>query len=528
MEDGQGFQEAAENPMNYFHETEKETVVKKQTEISKTAVLFTLLLSVIIASPVFASGNKVADSDITYYVKDALRQDARVDASEITVRTEKGIVTLSGITENLTAKKYAAQETKKIKGVLGVLNKIQVTPVRRSDADICNAVRRRIINSAVIESQGIKVNCVNGKVSLSGTVDAYPEENEAGVLAGEVRGVKEVENNIITEWNIKRSDREIKNDAVAALGRDVYLSGLPITVSAGNGIIRLTGSVGSAYEKDRAESDVRWISGVRDVDSKLKVEWWENAGARKKLPWPSDNALKKAVRAALDQDSRIDASDIAVKVSYGHVTLDGSVSGSYRKHIAGQDAGDIVGVGWVTNNLSTRVGKREDWAIQDDIDFNLETDSILESFKIDTKVNNGVATLSGSVHNWYEKFHAGDIAARIKGVKEVINNIAVQRTTWKKDVELVRSINKRIEWNWTTFPVHKLINVVVNNGVAVLTGDVDTWSERKEAARIALYTEGIWKVENMLTVKGYDYPWDEWYYKGPYIYDPFYYDNYNR
>ncbi len=495
--------------------------MKRQINICKIAVFFTLLLSVTIVTQAFAL-NMIADDDITYWVKDTLRNDARVDASEITVKTKKGIVTLTGSVETLAAKKYANLEAKKINGVLGVINRIEIKPTWRSDADIRNAVRRRILNSAVIESQGIAVTSDNGKVTLSGTVDTYSEEKEAELLAGEVRGVKEVENIIKTKWKTKRSDQEIKNDAVAALERDVYLSGLPITIAVENAVVTLTGSVGNAYEKDRAGSDARWISNVKDVRNKLKVEWWEKRGVREKAVLPSDSALKKAVRAELDQDNRLDASDITIKATSGYLILNGSVFSHYQKRIAEKDARNVAGVGWVTNNLFARVDRREDWVIQEDIAFNLETDSTLEGFDIETTVNNGVVALSGNVHTWYEKFHAADIASRVKGVKNVINDISAQMTSLKKNAELIRTIKKRIKWNWTTFAVRNKINVNVYNGVATLMGDVNSWSERREAGRVALLTEGIRKVDNLLTVKGYNYPWDEWYIKGPYYHDHYY------
>ena len=68
------------------------------------------------------------------------------------------------------------------------------------DADISNAVRRRILNSPVIQSQGLIVACKDGVVTLSGTVSSYAEEQQAGLLASEVAGVKQVKNNIITKW----------------------------------------------------------------------------------------------------------------------------------------------------------------------------------------------------------------------------------------------------------------------------------------------------------------------------------------
>lgn len=46
----------------------------------------------------------IADVDLTYWVNNALRHDERVDASEVVVRTERGIVTLSGTVDNLAEK----------------------------------------------------------------------------------------------------------------------------------------------------------------------------------------------------------------------------------------------------------------------------------------------------------------------------------------------------------------------------------------------------------------------------------------
>jgi len=495
--------------------------------MNKLLVVFTIFACTLVTSQSFAGG-KVGDADITYWVKDALRHDPRVDASEITASTEEGIVTLSGSVDNLSAKKYADLEAKKINGVLGVVNKITVMPSYRSDTDIRNAIRRRILNSAVIESQGLRVTCVQGKVTLAGHVATWSEAQEAVLLASEVRGVKDVTDEFELEPKVRRSDQEIKDDAVAALDRDVYLCGMPITVSVKDGVISLEGSVGNAYEKQRARSKIHWLSDVKGVNNNLKVEWWENRGARKKKLWPSDDALKKAVRAELDQDTRVVASGISIKAAYGHVTLDGSVASFYQRHTAEQDVRDVVGVGWVTNNLFVRVDKREDWAIRDDVDFNLNTDFTLEGFDLDARVRNGVVTLFGSVHDGYEKTHAGNVASHVRGVKKVINDIKVDWGRSYSDAALTKKIKSRLKWNWTTYWVREKIHVTVENGVAILTGNVNTWSERREADHVAFHTEGIWEVDNQLTVDGYDYPWDEWHYKGTYLYEPLYHPQHHH
>ena len=165
----------------------------------------------------------------------------------------------------------------------------------------------------------------------------------------------------------------------------------------------------------------------------------------------------------------------------------------------------------MTDNLFARVDTRDDSLIRGDVQFDLDTDSIVGSFGIDASVVNGTVSLFGRVHTWYQKFHAGELAANVKGVKVVINDVVVARTNWKTDAELTKDIKSRLTWNWTTWWVRNDIGVTVDDGVATLTGDVNTWSQRKEAANVVIQTPGIWKLDNRLTVDGYDYPWDEWY-----------------
>ena len=461
----------------------------------------------------------VPDIDITFNVKDALRVDPRVNGAGIIATTISGIVTLSGSVDNLAAKTYAVAEAKKINGVLGVIDQIIVTPGFRLDAEISNAVRRRILNSAVIKSQGLIVTCNNGVVTLSGTVSSYIEEQQAGLLASEVRGTKDVKNNIVTKWSGTRSDLAIKNDAVAAIGRDAYLSGLPITVTVQDGIVSLSGSVGNACEKDRARDDVGWISNVADVKNGLSVQWYDNGGVKSTDVAPSDDTITQSVRKSLDQDSRIVANAIMIRTSFGEVTLDGSVFSHYEKGIAEQDAKNIVGVAWVTDNLSVRADQREDWAIADDVHFNLNTDAVTEGFGLGATVNNGIVTLTGKLHSWSQCWHAYDVASRVRGVKGVINDITVAEANyangmnWKNDADLVKVVKSRLRADWGTWWALNKINVTVRNGVATLEGNVGSWKVRQEAGDLALHTLGISEVDNRLAVEGYAYPWDEHHFK---------------
>lgn len=163
--------------------------------------------------------------------------------------------------------------------------------------------------------------------------------------------------------------------------------------------------------------------------------------------------------------------------------------------------------------------QREDWAIEDDIRFNLNTDAVTDGFGLGASVNNGTATLTGKVHSWSQWWHAYDIASRVRGVKGVIDNIIVSEanyangTNWKNDAYLVKSIKSRLRSDWGTWWALDKINVTVRNGVATLEGNVSTWKVRQEAGDLALHTIGISEVDNRLTVEGVAYPWDEHHFK---------------
>ncbi|HEX4351735.1 MAG TPA: BON domain-containing protein [Polyangiales bacterium] len=71
----------------------------------------------------------------------------------------------------------------------------------------------------------------------------------------------------------------------------------------------------------------------------------------------SDERIREDVNDRLFQDHEIDASEIEVRVSDGHVTLEGSVVSRYIKRQAEDLADSVLGVNDVTNHLRVR---RED------------------------------------------------------------------------------------------------------------------------------------------------------------------------
>lgn len=480
--------------------------------LSTLALSLSLMLNTVPSYEVRAEG-KPSDADITYWTHYALTHDARTLGSEISVEANDGVVKLMGVVDNLAAQTFAIAEAKKVRGVRGVIDEIDVIPSHRPDEQIAGDVRRRLENSVAVDARYLEVDARDGVVTLSGELPDWNQKEEARLLASEVRGVRDVVDDSQIHRGEGISDQRLAAESRARLRRDVYLTDLPISVVVHDGKVTITGTVGNLYEKERARRRVLWQYGVKSVANELLVEPWEVHGVRKNVPVPSDAELKRNVEAELKGDLRLTPEQVSVDAVAGHVMFFGSVPSLRQKRIAEQDARDVVGVAWVTNELIVYPAIREDSAIRDQIVFNLGTDPELSKVSIGVSVDEGAVTLTGSVPDVYEKHHATDLAADVMGVRDVVNDIAVMPGPGLSDSALTRMVTQRLEEDWKIALVYEDIRVQVKAGTVTLAGDVNTWSERQEAGRVALHTQGVLAVDNRLTVRGVSYPWDQWHSK---------------
>jgi osmotically-inducible protein OsmY len=475
-----------------------------------------LALSLFLVFPGMTPGEieaaRPTDSQITSWIEKAIQQEPFIHSSKVDVSTENGIVTLSGTVRTLEGRKYAVLETNKVRGVRGVIDELIVFSGPRYPADIRQDILRRFVHSADLTHASILVEVSpEGEVVLSGDVDSWARRDEAELVAGEVRGVNVIINRLNVVFKEKRSDRAIQEDVIASFERDVYLSGLPISVTVRDGVVTLRGTVESLFEKEKARVRAIVVNNARGVQNLLEVAREENTFVRRHVPLPSDAQLEKNIRAELAQDLRlIDPNELSIAVVNGDVTLGGTVSSYDQKQLAGRDVRDVVGIGWVDNLLTVKAPWRDDFFLRNDIQFDMDTDPYLNDEDIRIRVKQGEVTLTGQVNTFYQKLHAGEVASRVLGVREVVNVLTVRQPLKFSDGALKQRISKRLAADAITGPVADRITVNVENAKAVLSGDLDSWAQYREAARIALLTDGVSGVDNRLSVAGAKRYWEQW------------------
>ncbi|HUI93545.1 MAG TPA: BON domain-containing protein [Chitinivibrionales bacterium] len=465
------------------------------------ACVFLFALSGLTTAAVPASG-RPTDETIVGWVRSALASDPRVKSGDIAVKSIEGIVTLDGTVTTLAEKEFADLEAKKIRGVQAVIDKLEVKPAYRLDAEIRQDLRRRIIRSSFIKSENVGVSVENGVVVLRGTVGSAAEKNEVSLLAAEVRGVKSVDNHLAVAYEIKPADMEIRKNAAAKLSRDVYLTGLPITVSVKNGVATLNGETHNVYEKDRAEDDLMNLFNVTDVKNDLKVAWPKSEKTANNLREIPDSALSAMIREELSLDPRFDVPGaIKVQDQHGAITLTGSVPSYYQKQLAERDVEQIAGVEWVNNLLVVKGVWRDDAGLYMDIRDALASDYRIGGDKVDFYVLDGVVSLKGNVNSDYEKSCVDKDVAGIIGVKDIKDNLIVEWVPVTSDDTLKARIFDRLAANWDTWLLLDKIIINVKEGNAVLTGTVDNRVQREEAGWVASQTTGVVSVDDRLKVQ---------------------------
>jgi osmotically-inducible protein OsmY len=218
----------------------------------------------------------------------------------------------------------------------------------------------------------------------------------------------------------------------------------------------------------------------------------------------TNEELQKDVQNAIKWEPLLHAAEIGVSVKDGVVTLTGNVD-SYSKKIEAENATkNIAGVKVVVENIEVKFNSG--WAVKDDNDIAKE---IINAYmwnwqvpndKVKVKVENGWVTLEGELSWDYQKTAAKNAVSKLTGVMGVFNNITIKSESQDKveKDEIVYALNR----NWSLR--EQDIEVEVSNHKVTLSGTVNSWYQKDEAARIAWSASGVWTVENELEIE-YEY-----------------------
>jgi osmotically-inducible protein OsmY len=143
-----------------------------------------------------------------------------------------------------------------------------------------------------------------------------------------------------------------------------------------------------------------------------------------------------------------------------------------------------------------------DLEIKNNVESELDWEpSVHQAAAIAVAVKDGIVTLAGRVHSYWEKVAAERAAARVSGVKAVVNDLEIELpgSSERTDEDIARAAVKALEWN-VLIPRNR-IKVKVSKGWVTLEGSVDWQFQKTAAEKTVRHLVGVRGISNLVEVK---------------------------
>ncbi|WP_426663918.1 BON domain-containing protein [Rhodanobacter aciditrophus] len=213
----------------------------------------------------------MSDKELRQLVIDELEYEPSIDAADIGVAAENGVVTLSGHVSDYAQKTAAERAAWRVKGVRGIAQEIEVRlsgDKKRNDDEIAQRALSILAWNTTIPSAGIRVQVSGGWVTLSGNVSWNYQRRAAENEIRKLGGVTGVTNDIRLTTEVQASDLKRRIQEALKRHAEIEAGAVHVDVRA-DGTVRLDGHVDNWSEMQAVERAVWAAPGVRVIEDNL-------------------------------------------------------------------------------------------------------------------------------------------------------------------------------------------------------------------------------------------------------------------
>jgi osmotically-inducible protein OsmY len=201
---------------------------------------------------------------------------------KVTVKSNDGIVTLTGIVADRDMKSMAEDTVSNLPGVQRVDNQITLDPALKehSDSWIALKLHTQLIVRADVSNANTTINVKDGVVTLTGTAENQAQKDLTGEYAKEIDWVKSVKNDLVVTASPTKSetvgesidDASITTQVKYALFSHKSTSALKTKVATNDGVVVISGEANNDAEKTLVTKLTKSIRGVKSVSNDMTVK----------------------------------------------------------------------------------------------------------------------------------------------------------------------------------------------------------------------------------------------------------------
>jgi hyperosmotically inducible protein len=199
----------------------------------------------------------------------------------VKVKSNDGVVTLTGKVQDADDKALAADTVENLPGVVSVNNRIKIesTYPEHSDAWMAFKIRSRLLVKGNVSATSTKVAVVDGNVTLTGTADNAAQKELTAVYAKDIDGVKMVENDIVINekpagetMGESIDDASITSQVKYELLSHKATSAIKTKITTTDGVVHVTGDASSDAEKSLVTKLAGDVRGTKSVTNDMMVK----------------------------------------------------------------------------------------------------------------------------------------------------------------------------------------------------------------------------------------------------------------
>ena len=213
------------------------------------------------------------DANLQKRVLEELEFEPSINAAHIGIAVEDGIVSLSGHVASYAEKLEVERTVRRIKGVTGIAEQIDVRyPSNKKTAD--DEIARRAVHIlewyGVLPKETVRVTVQQGWLTLDGQVNWHYQKKAAEDAVRKLSGLVGITNNIAIDYRVEPLDVQKKIEDALRRRAEAEAKAIHVKVRDRSKVC-LEGFVDSWEEREAAENAAWSVAGVQSVDNRLSI-----------------------------------------------------------------------------------------------------------------------------------------------------------------------------------------------------------------------------------------------------------------